>query len=107
MKTLSLIFLLSLSSLAQAKFYSCEYEINSRTEKVDVKTYKRSAKIEITKGNQVYTYRNCELDRDDFGTLVDCSNRELDLMVLINPERRKTTGGIMSNTFDLFTDLDC
>lgn len=103
MKLLIVLLTLCFCTFAQAKSYSCEYENNGDLKKLEVSIDGKAAQLKIA-GKE---YKKCKVDKDEFGQLVDCSELDLDLMVLVNETQESTTGGIMSSTFDLFVDLEC
>ncbi|MBD64203.1 MAG: hypothetical protein CME62_03295 [Halobacteriovoraceae bacterium] len=103
MKCLLITTLLFLPLLAQAKTYQCQYDHEGKLEKLKVVISPKMLELSF-KGKE---YTNCTKEKDEFGTLVDCGIRDLDLMVLINDAGDTITGGIMSSSFDLFVDLDC
>ena len=103
MKVLILVVALMTSTLCFGKSYTCEYENDGNDHKLSVSIDGGKASLNIQNKN----YKDCKAEKDEFGTLVDCSAMELDLMVLVNDGSEGTSGGIMSSTFDLFVDLEC
>lgn len=103
MKALIITTLLLLPVLVQAKTYECKYDRDGKLESLKVVISHKANSLSF----MGKIYQKCSTEKDEFGTLVDCGNDELDLMVLINDAGQDVTGGIMSSSFDLFVDLDC
>ena len=67
----------------------------------------KSATVMITLNAHGPVYRNCKVSSDDFGKLIDCNTGNRDFMLLISKAGKPKTGGVMSNTLNLFKDLSC
>jgi hypothetical protein len=99
--------ILCIPSLAMATTYNCTYELESSEYALKITTRGNKAKININIAGKKKKYSKCSVNQDDFGTLIDCSNHRLDLMILLNESDDSNSGGIMSSTHDLFLDIQC
>lgn len=71
-------------------------------------TYKgKKASVKVNIANHGPTYHNCKVTSDEFGKLVDCNTGNRDFMILISKDSKSNAGGIMSNTLNLFKDINC
>lgn len=68
---------------------------------------KTKAHVKVKIDGKGPTYRNCQVSEDELGKLIDCNTGNRDFMILISKGSRPRTGGIMSNTLDLFEDINC
>jgi hypothetical protein len=89
------------------KNYQCQFTDNGRIGKANIQVGKQLGAIELIHSDGHYSYQACQIDKDDFGTLIDCSEKDIDLMILLNDDTKRVNGGIMSSTHNLFLDLDC
>lgn len=89
------------------KNYQCEFSDNGQPGKANVQLGKHLGGIELIHSDGRFSYQACQIDKDDFGTLIDCSEKDIDLMILLNDDTKRVSGGIMSSTHNLFLDLDC
>lgn len=107
MKILLILTLLSLltSPLASARSYECDVKDDS-TSNINISV--RGQRAEVVLQNSTRYEYNCLAERDDFGLLIDCTTTMLDFMILLNDEyQHSISGGVMSSTHNLFSDIEC
>ena len=110
MRTIIFVSLIIFSQSILASYnknYTCHFNNKGLSGKANIQIDKQIGGIELTHSNGHYSYQACAVDKDDFGILIDCSEKDIDLMILLNDDSKRVNGGIMSSTHDLFLDLDC
>ena len=65
------------------------------------------ASVQINYAHHGPTYHNCKVTSDEFGKLIDCNTGNRDFMILISKDGPSRSGGVMSKTLNLFTDVKC
>jgi hypothetical protein len=99
--------LILLPSIGYSATYNCHFTTDEGDGNLRIAIKGSKASIELSNSGKNYTYKNCKVEKDDIGILVDCNAGSLDFMVLLNNEVRPASGGIMSSTHELFADVDC
>ena len=100
-----LIMGLLISSLASARSYDCDVK-NDSDSNIFISVRGQKADV-VLENSKRYEY-NCSAERDDFGLLIDCTTTILDFMILLNDEfQYSISGGVMSSTHNLFSDIEC
>jgi hypothetical protein len=104
---LLIALILCIPTLAMSKSYNCTYDLDDSSYSIKVSTRGKKAKVSLNLQTKTKKYSKCAITKDDFGTLIDCSNHKIDLMILLNDSDGSNSGGIMSSTHDLFLDIQC
>lgn len=108
MKALTIILTFFFSiNMAQAASYECEFESSNPKDSINIKLSGKLAKVKLNHNNKTNSYKNCRVEKDDVGVLIDCNSDVIDFMILLNNEVRPASGGVMSSTHELYADIDC
>jgi hypothetical protein len=99
--------LLLLPSVGFSANYNCNFSTDEGAGSLNISIKGSKASIDLDNNGDKYSYKNCKVEKDDIGLLVDCNTGNLDFMILLNNEVRPASGGIMSSTHELFADVDC
>ena len=105
MKYLLLSLLIPMSSYANKT--TCSYELEDKNYQINFSIKRNKAKLNIEVPGKTRRFKNCKVRTDDAGKIIDCSTRNTDLVVLINHEGFKLTGGLMSPSLNLIKELSC
>lgn len=101
------ILILLLPAIGLGKPINCDFEFKSGHGKLKLTVKENRARVRLNYQRGIYTYKNCNANKDEFGLLIDCNTGNLDFMVLLSDSIKSLTGGIMSSTHNLFVDIDC
>ena len=92
---------------AQAASYECEFESRNSNDSININLSGKLAKVRLNLNDKPHSYKNCRVEKDDVGVLIDCNSDAVDFMILLNNEVRPASGGVMSSTHELYADIDC
>lgn len=100
------ITLLIMSTPTFARTYHCEFvDSLQKSGTLSITISGRRASIDLRAPSKRVRDNKCSMKKEEYGTLIECSRSE-DIMILLN-QSRQTTGGIMSDSLNLFVDIEC
>lgn len=103
----SILVLIFSISTALAATHKCEFEHEDKEGTINIDISGETAKLDLNYDGNKSSYKKCNVSNDQFGTLVDCSELDFDLMVIINKDDVNNGVGIMTESLGVYSNGDC
>lgn len=104
MKYITILFLAFSVNLYAA--IECEFSEGNNQGTILIDDNFTSLDLSMENKNKI-SIRGCKKEKDQFGTLIDCSSHKEDMMVILNSNQSPLKGGLMSHKKKLYVDLKC
>ena len=86
---------------------NCSFEDESGEQgQIEVTITNSTASINLQSAELHMQKQNCKIKKEEYGHLIDCQSAQ-DITLLLDKLRSGASGGVMSQSLNLFVDINC